>query len=140
MMLYLGAPCINLLTYLLLIQRLAQGLQKGDDHSAKSPTLLIGVFTVYITFCTVHLFPARTYPLRATSLVVLTVQNATLILIMRYARVRPGDMFFSTTAVVMAEVFKTVGCLVIIFGQEGCSFYGLLDHLNRVSRRKIEII
>jgi len=43
-------------------------------------------------------------------------------------------MFFSTTAVVMAEVFKTVGCLVIIFCQEGFSFHSLLDHLNRVSK------
>jgi len=64
--------------------------------------------------------------------VVLTLQNASLILIMRYARTRPGDMFYSTTAVVMAEVFKTVGCLLIIFSQEGGSFRGLLDHLNRV--------
>ena len=74
---------------------------------------------------------ARTYLLRATSLVILTLQNALLILVMRYARTRPGDMFYSTTAVVMAEVFKTTGCLVIISFQEG-GFYGLVHHLNRV--------
>jgi len=77
------------------------------------------------------LFLARTYLLRGTSLVVLTLQNAVLILVMRYARTRPGDMFYSTTAVVMAEVFKTTGCLVIISFQEG-GFYGLMRHLNWV--------
>ena len=74
---------------------------------------------------------ARAYLLRGTSLVVLTLQNACLILIMRYARTRPGDMFYSTTAVVMAEIFKTTGCLLIILWQEG-SMRGLLHHLDRV--------
>ena len=75
---------------------------------------------------------AKAYLLRGTSLVILTLQNAVLILLMRFARTRPGDMFYSTTAVVMAEVFKTTGCLLIISCQEG-GFYGLLHHLNRVS-------
>ena len=38
------------------------------------------------------------------SLVTLTGQNAVLGLSMRYARTRPGDMFISTTAVLMAEL------------------------------------
>lgn len=37
------------------------------------------------------------------SLITLTGQNALLGLSMRYARTRPGDMFISTTAVLMAE-------------------------------------
>ena len=40
------------------------------------------------------------------SLVTLTGQNAVLGLSMRYARTRPGDMFISTTAVLMAEIGK----------------------------------
>jgi UDP-galactose transporter len=72
----------------------------------------------------------HTYMLRCTSLVVLTLQNALLILIMRYARTRDGDMFFATTAVVSAEVFKTVGCLFIIWWQEG-SLSALVHHLNQ---------
>jgi len=64
-------------------------------------------------------------------LVILTLQNALLILVMRYARTRAGDMFYSTTAVVMAEIFKTFGCLLIISVQER-GFHGLLHHLNRV--------
>jgi len=76
--------------------------------------------------------------LRGTSLVILTIQNAALILIMRYARTRTGDMFYSTTAVVMAEVFKTTGCLLIISCQEG-GFSGLMHHLNRVKLNKCHI-
>jgi len=48
---------------------------------------------------------------------------------MRYARTRPGELFLSTTAVVAAEFFKTVGCLVIIFCQEG-NLRRFLQHLN----------
>jgi len=93
------------------------------------------LFTTDTTLVCHHLFAARAYLLRATSLVVLTLQNAVLILVMRYARTRPGDMFYSTTAVVMAEVFKTTGCIVIITGEQG-GFYGLLHHLNRVRYSK----
>ena len=41
--------------------------------------------------------------LKYISLVTLTGQNALLGLSMRYARTRPGEMFISTTAVLMAE-------------------------------------
>jgi len=44
--------------------------------------------------------------LKYISLVVLALQNAALIIVMRYVRTRPGDMFASTTAVVMTEVLK----------------------------------
>ena len=69
---------------------------------------------------------------------ILTLQNAILILVMRYARTRPGDMFYSTTAVVMAEIFKTTGCLIIITCQEG-GVHGLLHHLNRVKLNKCHV-
>jgi UDP-sugar transporter A1/2/3 len=69
--------------------------------------------------------------LKYMSLVLLTLQNAVLILAMRYARVRvTSDMlFFSTTAVVMAEMCKFLVCLVIIFIQEGGTT-NLLRHLH----------
>ncbi len=51
------------------------------------------------------------------SLLVLTVQNALLILSMRYSRVLTGAMYFSTTAVVISETMKMVICLLIIFLQ-----------------------
>ena len=40
------------------------------------------------------------------SLILLVVQNASLALTMRAARTQTGDMFFSTSAVCMAEITK----------------------------------
>lgn len=58
---------------------------------------------------------ARLRSLQIFSLLVLVAQNAALVLIMRYARTRAGDMFMSTSAVVSAEVMKLVFCLIVIF-------------------------
>ncbi|KAK9514678.1 hypothetical protein VZT92_025374 [Zoarces viviparus] len=55
--------------------------------------------------------------LKYISLAVLVVQNASLILSIRYVRTLPGDRFFTTSAVVMAEVLKVVTCLFIILLQ-----------------------
>lgn len=57
--------------------------------------------------------------LKYISLVTLTLQNAVLGLSMRYARTRSGDMFLSSTAVVMAEVVKLATCLVLVYVEEG---------------------
>lgn len=56
--------------------------------------------------------------LKYISLAVLVVQNASLILSIRYVRTLPGDRFFTTSAVVMAEVLKVLTCLVIILLQK----------------------
>ncbi|KAL8621363.1 hypothetical protein ACOMHN_053384 [Nucella lapillus] len=56
--------------------------------------------------------------LKLLSLTLLTLQNAALILVMRYVRTRPGDMFFATSAVVMSELCKLLSCLAIILYQE----------------------
>lgn len=56
--------------------------------------------------------------LKYVSLAVLVVQNASLILSIRYARTLPGERFFSTTAVVMAEVLKGITCLLLILAQK----------------------
>ena len=45
-------------------------------------------------------FPTAHRRLKYISLAVLVVQNASLILSIRYARTLPGDRFFATTAVV----------------------------------------
>uniref|UniRef100_A0A8C0H8L1 Solute carrier family 35 member A2 n=1 Tax=Chelonoidis abingdonii TaxID=106734 RepID=A0A8C0H8L1_CHEAB len=47
------------------------------------------------------------------SLAVLVVQNASLILSIRYVRTLPGERFFATTAVVMAELLKGATCLLV---------------------------
>ncbi|XP_066593160.1 UDP-N-acetylglucosamine transporter isoform X2 [Prorops nasuta] len=56
--------------------------------------------------------------LKYISLITLTVQNALVGLSMRYARTRSGDMFLSSTAVVMAEIVKLITCLVLVFLEE----------------------
>uniref|UniRef100_A0A3Q3K9Q0 Solute carrier family 35 member 2 n=1 Tax=Monopterus albus TaxID=43700 RepID=A0A3Q3K9Q0_MONAL len=56
--------------------------------------------------------------LKYISLAVLVVQNASLILSIRYVRTLPGDRFFTTSAVVMAEVLKVLTCLLIILLQK----------------------
>lgn len=48
---------------------------------------------------------------------------------MRYARTRSGDMFLSSTAVVMAEVVKFLTCLILVFVEEG-NFLKFFDSLK----------
>ena len=55
--------------------------------------------------------------MKYVSLVLLTLQNAALILVMRYVRTRTGDMFFATAAVVMSETLKLFTSLAIILYQ-----------------------
>ncbi|XP_043102316.1 UDP-galactose translocator [Puntigrus tetrazona] len=56
--------------------------------------------------------------LKYISLAILVVQNASLILSIRYVRTLPGDHFYTTSAVVMAEVLKVFTCLVITLIQK----------------------
>ena len=52
--------------------------------------------------------------MKSMSLIVLTAQNASLILMIRYTRTIEGPLYFATTAVVMAELFKMVTSLLIL--------------------------
>ena len=61
--------------------------------------------------------PQTPASLKYVSLVLLTLQNALLILVMRYVRTREGEMFVATSAVIMSELFKFLTCLVIILVQ-----------------------
>nr|ACO11364.1 UDP-galactose translocator [Caligus rogercresseyi] len=56
--------------------------------------------------------------LKYVNLITLTGQNALLGLSMRYGRTRSGDMFFESTAVLMAEVVKMITCLWLVFNGE----------------------
>lgn len=80
--------------------------------------LVVGSFVndVVTSVC----FPAANSRLKYISLAVLVVQNASLILSIRYVRTLPGDHFFATSAVVMAEVLKVLTCLLIILLQKKC--------------------
>ncbi len=68
--------------------------------------------------------------LKYVSLVLLTLQNAVLILVMRYVRTRPGDLFKSTTAVILSEAIKFIACLGIIFVEEHYSIRRFIMHLK----------
>ena len=55
------------------------------------------------------------------SLVVLVVQNSTLVLMMRYSRIvqKPGQpMYIASTAVFLAEVLKIIACLFVMYRQQ----------------------
>ncbi|VDM36620.1 unnamed protein product [Toxocara canis] len=52
------------------------------------------------------------------SLVVLVLQNASQVLVMRYVRTRPREMFLSTVAVLITEVIKLVTCFLIVCAEE----------------------
>ncbi|EFN67762.1 UDP-N-acetylglucosamine transporter [Camponotus floridanus] len=73
--------------------------------------------------------------LKYVSLITLTLQNAMVGLSMRYSRTRIGDMFLSSTAVVMAEVVKLFTCLILVYIEEGSfeKFYKAL-HMTIVKQ------
>ena len=56
--------------------------------------------------------------LKHLSLVILTVQNAASILLMRYTRTRAGDLYITSTAVTMTELLKLVTSSLILLTQK----------------------
>ncbi|KAL5288024.1 SLC35A2 family protein [Megaselia abdita] len=69
--------------------------------------------------------------LKYVSLITLTLQNAVLGLSMRYSRTREGDMFLSSTAVLMSEITKLLTCLILVFNEEGKNFNKFVESLHR---------
>ena len=68
-------------------------------------------------------------PIKYMALVLLTVQNASQMLLMRYAKMPKegqGD-YLSTTAVVMQELLKLTACVIIITVTQG--FSGMLNEI-----------
>ncbi len=85
---------------------------------------LIGGFTVFlfsIKFAYI-VVPAETPSLvtKYASLVVLVLQNASQVLLIRYARTsRPkNELFYPTTAVFFTEMVKLAACLAIVSVQQ----------------------
>lgn len=72
----------------------------------------------------------RSSSLKLITLVTLTLQNAMVALSMSYARTRSGDMFISSTAVVMAEVVKLIVCLMLVYRTESISWNHFILLLN----------
>jgi len=72
---------------------------------------------------------SRSY-LKWMSLIILVIQNATTILLLRYVRTASGDLFFSTTAIVCQEILKmfvSVGLLYL----ESSSLTELCNQINQ---------
>nr|CAG4651972.1 EOG090X098P [Triops cancriformis] len=69
--------------------------------------------------------------MKYVSLVTLTLQNALLGLSMRYARTRTGDMFLSSTAVLMSELVKLIACLGLVYREEGNNVQRWVTALHR---------
>ncbi|XP_038054152.1 UDP-galactose translocator-like isoform X3 [Patiria miniata] len=63
--------------------------------------------------------------LKYVSLFLLVLQNASLILTMRYTRNQPGAMYFSTTAVCVTEFVKMTTCVFILLYQHKGNFVEL---------------
>lgn len=55
--------------------------------------------------------------LKWISLFVLVIQNASTIILLRYVRTAPGDMFFSTTAIVCQEFIKMLVAALLIYAE-----------------------
>ncbi|XP_050537952.1 UDP-N-acetylglucosamine transporter [Daktulosphaira vitifoliae] len=69
--------------------------------------------------------------IKGVTLFILTFQNALLALSMRYARTRPGDMFFSSTAVVMAEIVKLFVCFGLVYKTESLSWKHFISQIDK---------
>ncbi|KXJ18975.1 UDP-N-acetylglucosamine transporter [Exaiptasia diaphana] len=70
-------------------------------------------------------------PLKYVCLGVLVLQTSVLVLTMRYSRmVHEGPMYISSTAVVMAELFKVIACVFVIFHHCGYRWRAFVNELN----------
>ncbi|XP_057244805.1 UDP-galactose translocator-like, partial [Malurus melanocephalus] len=78
-----------------------------SEGSPRNATLSVTVPTV----------PSVSRKVKYASLGVLVLQNASLVLSIRYVRTLPGERFLPTTAVVMAEAMKGSACLLLLLIQ-----------------------
>lgn len=62
------------------------------------------------------------------------IQNATTILLLRYVRTTPGDMFMSTTAIVCQEVIKIFASVCLLFSES----FSLGEVWNLISQQIIK--
>lgn len=69
--------------------------------------------------------------MKRAALFLLTLQNVSVVLLSRYVRSRSGDMFISSTAVLMSEAVKLVTCVGLIFiMEERCNFRSFLENIR----------
>jgi hypothetical protein len=56
--------------------------------------------------------------MKHVSLLALTLQNATSILLLRYVRTTPGPRFINSTAVINSEIQKTILSILLVINEE----------------------
>ncbi|CAO3584310.1 unnamed protein product [Absidia cylindrospora] len=86
---------------------------------------------IYLLFIVEPLFFGLTR--KQLSLIILVVQNSTLVLMMRYSRIvqKVGQpMYIASTAVFLAEILKIVACLVVMRYQQP-SWHHFVDFVKR---------
>ncbi|CAH8858550.1 unnamed protein product [Trichobilharzia szidati] len=64
------------------------------------------------------------------ALISLVLQNAAVVLVTRYSRARQGDMYYSTTAVVMSELVKLLVCFFLVYMEANYSFTAFINNLK----------
>jgi UDP-sugar transporter A1/2/3 len=65
------------------------------------------------------------------SLIVLVIQNAATILLLRYVRTASGPLFFSTTAIVCQEIFKMLVSACLVYFESGCQLKEMIIQINQ---------
>ncbi len=68
--------------------------------------------------------------LKYLSLLILIIQNTSVVLVMRYSRTMPGPRYLPSTAVTMSEVTKFATCMLIVFYQNSWSPKETLSELH----------
>ena len=65
------------------------------------------------------------------SLIVLVIQNAATILLLRYVRTASGPLFFSTTAIVCQEIFKMLVSACLLYFECNCQLKEMYAQINQ---------
>lgn len=74
------------------------------------------------------------------SLVTLTVQNVVIILLIKYAKALPGDVFISSTVVVLMEVFKLFASLVLLLINQRSVTLWAQELRDEIYRKPVETL
>ena len=75
--------------------------------------LTLGMFVLFFLIKGGRLLSVKTL-----SLIVLTVQNASVVLTMRYTRTLPGDLYLPSTAVMLAEILKLLSAMLVVLADK----------------------
>ncbi|VDN42501.1 unnamed protein product [Gongylonema pulchrum] len=102
--------CVGLIV---LLEWLQVSMLSGDEEPSRKQRM--GNLTRIRKYAFVR---KRETAVKYASLVVLVIQNAAQVLVMRYVRTRPREMFLSTVAVFFTEVVKLVACFLLIIAEE----------------------